>query len=118
MNWYLKVLKQYAVFSGRARRMEYWMFFLFNIVAAIVLGIVDGVADTRGALGAIYMLAVLIPGLAVSIRRLHDTNRGGLWILISLVPLVGGIILLVFMVQEGTRGDNQFGPDPKSALAA
>jgi len=113
----MKVLKQYAVFSGRARRTEYWMFVLFNVLAAIALAIVDGLVDAKGALSAVYSLAVLIPSLAVTVRRLHDTDRGGLWILISLIPLIGGIILLVFMLQEGTRGDNQFGPDPKSALA-
>jgi uncharacterized membrane protein YhaH (DUF805 family) len=114
VDWYLKVLKQYAVFSGRARRTEYWMFVLFNILAGIVLGIVDKFAGTDPWLGGIYSLAVLIPGIAVSVRRLHDTDRSGLWFLASLVPCVGAIILLVFMIQEGTRGDNQFGPDPKA----
>ena len=123
MNWYLGVLKKYAVFSGRARRTEYWMFTLFNIIISIVLGIIDAVIGGAGAeagvgvLGSIYALAVLIPALAVSVRRLHDTDRSGWWLLIGLVPLVGAIVLLVFMVQDGTPGDNQHGPNPKGATA-
>ena len=123
MNWYLEVLKKYAVFNGRARRKEYWMFFLFNIIISIVLMIVDGIVGTSaapgaiGLLGGLYMLALLIPGLAVAVRRLHDTGRSGWWILIGLVPFVGGIILIVFMVQDGTPGENQFGKNPKMVTA-
>lgn len=110
MNWYLAVLKKYVDFSGRARRKEYWFFFLFNFIIAIVLGIIDAMLGL-GFLGFIYMLAVLLPALAVTIRRLHDTDRSGWWILIALVPVIG-IVLLVFMVLPGTSGDNQYGPDP------
>ena len=123
MNWYLEVLKKYAVFDGRARRKEYWMFFLFNIIISIVLGIIDGVVGTSGAtgsiglLGGLYTLAVLIPGIAVAVRRLHDTSRSGWWILIGLIPLVGAIVLIVFMVQDGTPGENQFGKNPKMVTA-
>ena len=115
MSWYLTVLKKYAVFSGRARRMEYWMFFLFNTIIAFVLGFVEGLAGGPGVLGSLYGLVVLIPGLAVSVRRLHDTNRSGWWLLIGLIPLIGTIILLVFMVQEGHPGENQYGSNPKLA---
>jgi len=111
MDWYLDVLKKYAVFEGRARRKEYWMFFLFNIIIAVVLGIIDGILGI-GVLSAIYMLAVLVPGIAVTVRRLHDTGRSGWWILIGLVPIVG-LVLLVFMFLDGTPGPNKYGPSPQ-----
>ena len=123
MNWYLEVLKKYAVFGGRARRREYWYFALFNLLISIVLAVIDGVTGTLsaeagiGLLGAFYALAVLIPGIAVSVRRLHDTNRSGWWLLIVLVPLIGAIVLLVFMVQDSQPGENQYGPNPKAATA-
>ena len=119
MNWYLDVLKKYAVFSGRARRKEYWFFVLFNIIASIVLAIVDTMTGTMseaygiGLLGGIYSLLVLIPGIAVSVRRLHDTDRSGWWLLLAFIPLIGAIVLLVFMVLDSTPGDNRFGPNPK-----
>ncbi|MBB6095335.1 uncharacterized membrane protein YhaH (DUF805 family) [Povalibacter uvarum] len=119
MNWYLDVLKKYAVFSGRARRKEYWFFFLFNFIASIVLAIVDSMLGTVnmtygiGLLGCIYTLLVLIPGIAVGVRRLHDTDRSGWWLLIGLVPLIGVIVLIVFFVMDSTPGDNRFGPNPK-----
>lgn len=118
MNWYLDVLKKYAVFNGRARRQEYWMFVLFNIIISVVLSIVDGmlgmsVAEGVGLLGALYGLAVLLPGIGVSIRRLHDTNRSGWWLLIAFVPLIGFVVLLVFMVLDSTPGENRFGSNPK-----
>lgn len=115
MNWYLDVLKKYAVFNGRARRKEYWMFFLFNIIIAVVLGIVEGIVGGPGVLAGIYGLAVLLPGIAVSIRRLHDTDRSGWWLLIGLVPLIGAIVLLVFFVQDSQAAENQYGPNPKAA---
>ena len=123
MSWYLQALKKYAVFSGRSRRMEYWYFVLFNIIVSIVLGVIDGLLGTSGSsagaglLSGIYGLAVLIPSLAVTVRRLHDTDRTGWWILIALVPLIGVIVLLVFALLEGTPGDNQYGPNPKGATA-
>ena len=116
MNWYLTVLKKYAVFAGRARRMEYWMFFLFNLIISIVLTCIDVFVGTA-VLGMIYSLAVLIPSLAVAVRRLHDTDRSGWWILIGLVPVIGFIVLLVFMVMDGTPGSNRFGDNPKEGMA-
>jgi len=121
VSWYLDVLKKYAVFGGRSRRKEYWYFVLFTVLISIVLSIIDAVLGTPGAeggaglLSGIYSLAVLIPSLAVSIRRLHDTGRSGWWILISLVPLIGTIVLLVFTVQDSQPGDNEYGPNPKGA---
>ncbi len=113
MNWYLTVLQQYAVFSGRARRKEYWMFILINAIIAAAISMVDGMLSTVD-LGLIYSLVVLIPTIAVTVRRLHDTDRSGWWILISLIPLVGGIVLLVFMAIDGTPGKNQYGSNPKT----
>jgi uncharacterized membrane protein YhaH (DUF805 family) len=114
MNWYLAVLKKYADFSGRARRKEFWMFALFNFIIAIVLGIVDGMIGMP-VLGLIYSLAVLLPGLAVGARRLHDIGKSGWWLLIGLVPLVGLIVLIIFFVMDSNPGDNQYGPNPKGA---
>ncbi len=115
MNWYLEVLRNYAVFSGRARRTEYWMFALFNFIIAMALGIAEAVLGGPGFIGILYGLAVLIPALAVSVRRLHDTGRSGLWLLIGLIPLIGFIVLLVFMVQDSDPGQNQYGMNPKAA---
>jgi uncharacterized membrane protein YhaH (DUF805 family) len=117
MNWYLEVLKKYAVFSGRARRKEYWMFFLFNIIISFVLGFVEGLVGSQGIVTGLYFLAVLIPGIAVSFRRLHDTDRSGWWLLIALIPLIGTIVLLVFLVQDSKPGENQYGPNPKTETA-
>ncbi|MFG2640246.1 DUF805 domain-containing protein [Streptomyces sp. NPDC048370] len=117
MNWYLDVLKKYAVFNGRARRQEYWMFVLFNIIALIIVAAVDFAIGTYPLLYAVYALAVFLPGLGVTVRRLHDTGRSGWWILINLIPLVGGIILIVFLATEGNQTDNEYGPNPKLAPA-
>ena len=124
MNCYLEVLKKYAVFSGRARRKEYWMFFLFNLIITAVLALIDSLTGTfssqagLGLLSGLYSLAVLIPSIAVTVRRLHDTGRSGWWILLGLIPIIGGIILLIFMVLDSQPGENQYGPDPKAALAS
>ncbi len=123
MSWYLEVLKKYAVFSGRARRTEYWMFLLGNVVIALVLGVIEGIVGVAldsdlSLLSTVYSLAVLIPSLAVSVRRLHDTSRSGWWLLLGLVPIIGVIVLLVFMVQDSHPGDNQYGPNPKLVAVA
>lgn len=119
-NWYLKCLKQYADFSGRARRKEYWMFALFNMIFFIVAMILDNVLGLTvgelpyGAFYFLYALAVLIPGLAVSVRRLHDVGKSGWMILISLIPIVGGIWLLVLMLTDSNPEENRFGANPKT----
>ena len=119
MSWYLAVLRKYAQFSGRARRKEYWMFALFNMIFTVVLAFLDQLLGTViegagvGILGSIYGLAVLLPGLAVAIRRLHDVGKSGWWYLIILIPLIGAIWLLVLMVTDSQAGANQYGPNPK-----
>lgn len=114
LEWYLKVLTNYVGFQGRARRKEYWMFVLFNIIISIALGIIEGIIGTGGFLAGIYSLAILLPSLAVAFRRLHDTGKSAWWLLISLIPLIGSIILLVFFCQEGDSNDNQYGANPKN----
>jgi uncharacterized membrane protein YhaH (DUF805 family) len=113
MEWYLKVLKNYVGFQGRARRKEYWMFVLFNIIVSIVLTILELIVSLPSVLSGLYSLAILLPSLAVGVRRLHDTGRSGWWLLIGLIPLVGAIILLVFACQDSQENDNQYGPNPK-----
>ena len=119
MNWYLAVLKNYAGFSGRARRKEYWMFTLFNIIFAIVAMLLDNVLGIAmaeigyGPLYGLYTLAVFIPGLAVSVRRLHDVGKSGWMILIVLIPIIGAIWLIVLLVTDSNSGENQYGSNPK-----
>ncbi|MFO7704726.1 MAG: DUF805 domain-containing protein [Halopseudomonas sp.] len=119
MDWYLEVLRKYAVFSGRARRKEYWFFTLFSLLAMLLLSLIDGMLGLvsseagTGLLSGIYALGVFLPSLAVTVRRLHDTSRTGWWILIALIPLIGALVLLVFTVLDSTPGSNQYGPDPK-----
>ncbi len=113
MKWYIEVLKKYAVFSGRARRQEYWMFVLFNFIISFVLGFVEGLAGGPGIIANIYALAVLIPSLAVSVRRLHDVGKSGWFLLISLIPIVGAIWLLVLVCSDSEAGENQYGSSPK-----
>jgi uncharacterized membrane protein YhaH (DUF805 family) len=115
VNWYTAVIKNYAGFTGRARRTEYWMFTLISVIISIVLDVISYALKMGTLLGGLYGLAVLIPTLAVGVRRLHDTDRSGWWLLIGLIPLVGAIILIVFFATEGNRGENQHGPDPKAA---
>ena len=117
MSWYLEVLKKYAIFSGRARRKEYWMFVLINVIISFVLYFIEGLAGGPGVVGGLYGLALLIPSIAVGVRRLHDTNRTGWWLLIGLIPVIGAVILIVFTVQDGEQGANQYGPDPKAVVA-
>ena len=120
MQWYAKVLRQYADFNGRARRTEYWMFTLVSVIVGLVLGLVDEVVfvgpglSTTGWLGTVYSVALIVPTLAVGARRLHDTGRSGWWLLIGVIPLIGAIVLIVFFALEGQRSSNAYGPDPKA----
>lgn len=118
MEWYLKVLRQYADFNGRARRQEYWMFTLFNILIMLGLGLIfGGIGYALDApfvvlLVYLYVFAVLIPSIAVGVRRLHDTGKSGWWYLIAIVP-IASIVLLVFFCMDSEHGPNQWGPNPK-----
>ena len=125
MNYYLVVLKKYAVFSGRARRAEYWYFVLFNAVVSIILSIlgkaigvfnmtIGTVGNEINILSIIYSLAVLVPGLAVAVRRLHDVGKSGWMVLINLIPLIGQIWILVLMMKDSTPGENEYGSNPKN----
>ena len=120
MNWYLKVVKNYTGFEGRARRKEYWMFFLVNLVITAALVFIDAQTGLfsqgtgYGLFSGIYTLGVLLPCIAVSMRRLHDTGRSGWWLLISFIPLIGIVVLVIFMILDSHADDNQYGPNPKS----
>ena len=125
MDWYKKVLSQYAVFTGRARRREFWMFTLVNGIIQTILSIIMNIFASMGvaagvyfvyALLALYGLAVLVPSLAVAVRRMHDLGKGGGWIFITLIPIVGAIIFVIFCVKEGEAQDNRFGANPKANL--
>ncbi|MBT5891933.1 MAG: DUF805 domain-containing protein [Chromatiales bacterium] len=121
MNWYIDVLKKYAVFSGRARRKEYWMFILISTIITLVLSVIEVAASLNdpatgpGLISGLYSLAVFIPSIAVLVRRLHDTDRTGWLLLLLLVPLIGAIVLIVFLATDSSAGDNQYGPNPKGA---
>lgn len=112
MNYFLDVLKKYAVFSGRARRKEYWMFVLFSsIIYVALLGI--GFAIDMVWLPVVFELAILLPTWGVAVRRLHDTGRTGWWLLFGIIPIVGTITLLVFTCLDGEAGENKYGHNPK-----
>ena len=130
MSLMFQPLKKYADFSGRARRSEFWLFSLFILIVEIVYcvlmgvtgnfdpssyGAINGVGMALAGLFTIFILAIIVPSLAVTFRRLHDTNRSAWWLLISLLPAIGGLVLLVFYVLPGTVGPNRFGADPKGA---
>lgn len=106
MNWYLTVLKRYAVFEGRARRTEYWYFFLFNLIISLVLAVADRAIGMQ-VLRPVYALAVLLPSIGVGIRRMHDVGKSGWFIL---VPIYN----LVLACTDGVAGENEYGPDPKA----
>jgi uncharacterized membrane protein YhaH (DUF805 family) len=134
MEWMLMPLKRYAQFNGRSRRKEYWMWVLFVILAYVVLSFIDGMLGlgggpwagssamsggsnygagiSGGLLASLFALATFIPGLAVSVRRLHDVDRSGWWLLLGFIPLIGAIILIIWYCTAGTNGANRFGPDP------
>ena len=140
MDDMFRPLRKYATFSGRARRKEFWLWVLAYIIGAFIIGFIEGaiglapepVATSEfgegtaafaysmqgGPLTWVYMLALLIPNLAVAVRRLHDTGKSGWWLLIGLIPLVGWIVLIVFYCLEGQRGTNEYGPDPKGGSPA
>lgn len=120
MHWYLKVIKEnYANFSGRARRKEYWMFVLVQFIISILVlsyaSLVDDFFDTPivGSILGIYFLATLVPWLALNVRRLHDIGKSGTYIFINFIPVIGRIWYIVLVATEGEFGINNYGPDPK-----
>ncbi len=124
MHWYLTVLKNYAVFKGRARRKEFWFFILIDTVIYTLLSIVDIVSDviiygewssetSVGFASTCYVLLTLIPRIALTVRRLHDTGKSGFWLFSLLVPPVGIIVLFVFSLLDSDSGDNKYGQNPK-----
>lgn len=115
MQWYIRVIKQYAVFSGRASRMEYWMFVLVNFLFGLG-GILLSLLGLKFIV-ILYSLAIWIPTWAVQVRRLHDTDRSGWWLLVLLIPLVGSIVLFIFDVLPGSPDANLYGPVPPSDVS-
>ena len=123
MNWYLKVLNQYFDFNSRARRKEYWMFALVNFIISMLIIRVDnalgfsfnytGNISGTGVFNLLYNLLILIPSLAVTVRRLHDVGKSGWILLIGLIPIVGAIWLLILLLRDSEAGENKYGPDPK-----
>ena len=124
MEWATLPLKKFMQFEGRSRRKEYWSFFLLTLAAYVVAMTVDGIIGMSGLIGGVYgplmlltALFFIIPSFSVGIRRLHDTDRSGWWLLLAFVPFIGGLILLYFFILEGTRGPNKYGADPKEGEA-
>ena len=119
MNWYLDVLKnKYATFSGRARRQEFWMFALISFIVSLIFFAIDiglTMVIGFGFLNILYSLAVLVPSVALGVRRLQDSGKSALWILIAFVPFIGAIVLLIFFVMDSEPGENKYGPNPKGA---
>lgn len=115
VDFYMQALQNWNDFGGRARRSEYWYFTLGNIIISflITFGIGAVSESLAGIVSVLFSLLLIVPGIAVSIRRLHDTGKSGWFLLIGLIPFVGGIILIVFFATEGTPGSNQYGPNPK-----
>jgi len=120
MNWYLNVLKKYAVFSGRSQVAEYWYFVLFSVIISMILTLLDAQLGlyfpqtTIGILGLIYSLLVLIPSIAVGTRRLHDVGKSGWFQLIILIPIIGAVVLIVWLATSGKEEENKYGVSPKA----
>ena len=120
-EWYLMAWKQYFTLSGRSRRKEYFYFILGNVLIGIVLGILDTMTGTydseagMGILGGIYAIAAFIPSITLTVRRLHDTDRAGWWLFIAIIPIVGFLVLLYFMLTDSDEDENQYGLSPKAA---
>ena len=125
LEYAMMPLKRYTDFAGRSRRKEYWSFVLGTFIVAIILSIIERIVGLSGMVGGIYgplttllILGLIIPGIAVQVRRFHDQDKSGWFVLLSLIPFIGALIVLVFMFIEGTKGPNRFGPDPKDPGSA
>ena len=125
IDYYLAVIKKYAVFEGRSRRSEYWYFALVNVIISVIYNIIISIVGNSASivLGitfiyAVYSLALIVPGIAVSIRRMHDIGKKGWWLFINLIPIVGPIWFIVLLATGGNTGDNQYGHDPKNVAVS
>lgn len=124
MNWFLLALRKYAVFSGRSRRSEYWYFTLGYLLILLPLYLLDHGMGTYsqkteiGLFSGIYSLLMLLPFLAVAARRLHDTGKSGWWQLIALIPYLGALVLIAFLIRDSVPGSNAYGPNPKAVERA
>lgn len=118
MEWFLQPMQKFADFSGRARRKEFWMFTLVVGVINAVLSVLGQMSTLFSIVGVLFALAVLVPALAVAVRRLHDTGRSGLWLLLNLIPFIGWIVVIYFCVLDSEPGQNRFGPNPKNVIEA
>jgi len=123
MNWYITALKKYTAFSGRARRKEYWMFVLFNVIFSFIavgldflFGQIIGRDGSVGIFSILYSLAIALPSLAVAVRRLHDIGKNGWWFFITFVPLIGSIWYLILLATDSQPGENEYGPNPKEFI--
>ena len=117
MHYYTDVLKKYAVFTGRARRQEFWMFFLCNLAVAVAVLLIDIAVGAGMILYCVYALAVAVPTIALAVRRLHDIGKSGWWYFVVLIPIAGFVWLVVLMATEGQPHANDYGPSPKAAHA-
>ncbi|MGW5851257.1 DUF805 domain-containing protein [Streptomyces sp. NPDC055254] len=117
MHYYTDVLRKYAVFAGRARRQEWWMFALCNLAVAVAVLIIDIAVGAAMILYCVYALAVALPTIALAVRRLHDIGKSGRWCFVALIPLAGAIWLIVLMATEGQSHANEYGPSPKAVRA-
>ncbi|MCA0450073.1 MAG: DUF805 domain-containing protein [Proteobacteria bacterium] len=112
---YGSAFSKYATFEGRARRLEFWAFSTLNVFIAAFLGVIENSPDGVSRLASLFWLFILLPSIAVAVRRLHDIGRTGWWWLIWFIPVIGWIVLIIFYATKGDAGDNQYGPDPKAA---
>jgi uncharacterized membrane protein YhaH (DUF805 family) len=123
MEWYLKALKNYAGFGGRAQRKEFWLYILFYVLFGTAVGLIEMMLGMRGPegqggpLSLLYALAFLVPTIAVAVRRLHDSGRTGWWLLLGFIPILGALVLIFFYVLDSEPGDNPYGPNPKGVSA-
>lgn len=121
ISYYLLAFKKYAIFTGRSQRAEYWFFLLFNVIFTVILTLIDIAINNAtsdfdenfGILSLIYLVIILVPSIAVSIRRLHDTDHSGWWISVYLIPILGPVIFVFFAIQDSDREENQYGVNPK-----
>ena len=117
MEWYKKALQNYAVFTGRAHRTEYWMFVLFHFLILVAVSFIENMLGLGGFLSGLYGIALFIPLISAAVRRLHDTGRSGWWYLLMLIPVIGTIIVIVMLALDSEAGSNEYGPNPKGISA-